>query len=398
VRGWSAARDAAELSRTSPAIDARDAAGDEGERLALAALRRLLSGRGSAAFFPALRCPKSDARGKHEIDLVVLCRTALLAIEVKHWSGEIRRDPDGRFAQVGAATKVHADPLALITAKAHDLGRYLEQQGWPIEARRLVPLLLFTHPGARLTPELEAEPAVARPETLTRRLAGHLPRRLPPPLSALFARGGEFGRRFASYRDALARLPTWDRARLRSGAELKGDFEDFRIELAGGRTLERTRVLSATLHTPRSPLLCWLLGTRLSWRGRPGQGGGRGRPRPGQGLDLALAGRSHTLRLPLEQLRSIELGWADQRYYDAPRRPLEQYQRGQHFEGPVTGCVEFGVFVRFDAGRDGLLPMRALAARGRRPLDFEPGQRLEVRFVSARTRPDGKEEVELDLA
>lgn len=377
--------------------EARDGAGEEGERLALAALRRLLAGRGPAAFFPALRVPKSAEKGKHEIDLVVLCHSALLAIEVKHWSGEIRRDPSGGLSQPGAPAKRHADALALGALKAADLGRYLEQQGQALEAPRIVPLLLFTHPGARLDAQLAGAPGVAQFGNLAQRLAPHLPRRLPLPIAALLRRRGLLAGRFAALRAVLERLPTWDRARLATGAELKGDFVRFRIELVRGAALERPRVRRLSFTTPRLRALRWLFGTRLSWRGPRGQSGGRGRAQDGQALELALAGRSRALRLPLEQLRSIELGWADQRYYDPPRRPLEAYRPGERFQGAVTGRTDFGVFVRFDAGRDGLLPARRLAAAGRRPGDFQPGQPLAVRFLSARRRSDGKEEVELEL-
>jgi hypothetical protein len=391
-----------------------DQAGEQGELLALEAVQRAWARRGPLGVYPALRVPKSTQAGKNEIDLVVLTETHVLAIEVKHWAGRIQRESSGRWLQIGAEQKNHPDHLALIAAKAQDLCRYVQQQGVDLPSEHCLPWLLFTHPGASLGAELLELPGVLTLAQLEPRLRPLLscagPGWLRRAVGGLLGRGRSTPGAYQQRQAALDRLPTWDQLELRGGRRLKGDLRSLSLELAAGRPLQRAGFRELEVRAPESLLPMLLRGVQLRWRG-PGEArGGKGRAKPGQSLRLMLAGQGRELVLPLEAVEKLRLGWQDESYYD-PSPVAEQaqgrgpgaadpphYRPGQRFEGQVVSVVEFGLFVRFDGPRQGLVPRRRLEAGGRGVTRYQPGQALDVSFVSARRRADGKLEVELDLA
>ena len=393
--------ESARRARESFPPDARDAAGDRGEAAALAAIE-LMAENAMASLYPALRVPKTDRDGKHEIDLVLASPLGLLAIEVKHWGGAIDIQRDGRWRQAGPEEKVHEDHLRLLRDKVAALAAYLGKQGAPVAANAIHPVVLFTNPSARLTGRLAELPEVKQLAALPAFAQPLLPPRPRGVLAWLrsWFRAGEseglLGTPFPQVRAALDRLPTWDLIRLRGGRILKGDLRGFSVKVIQGKNLRRSTVHDLDIRASGSWIGAFLRGTRLSWRGA--EGSGRGRAAPSQQLTIKLAGQSREETVWLEHVEHVSLGWQDETYYDDPKPPLASYRVGTTYEGKVTGVTDFGVFVDFDGHRDGLVHMRRLEQRGRRLSSFQPGQRLVVKLVGTRVRDNGKEEVELDLA
>jgi Holliday junction resolvase-like predicted endonuclease len=309
VRWLNSVRLSLARAHTRLAPDRMDEAGERGEALALAAIQSP----------SGLRVPKSSQAGKHEIDLVVLTDTHLLAIEVKHWSGSIESDPTGRWIQAGAERKVHPDHLAVLNKKAEDLRLFLERQGQHLEAQSVVPWLLFSHPAAELGARLRAAPGLLTLAEVMPRL-----RRLLPQASsrwparawrALFGRTRSCSVGFQERKRALDRLPTWDWLDLRGGRRVKGDLRAFSLTLADGRVLQRRDLISLEVHAPQRLLTMVLRGVRVDWEGAAGARGGRGRVRPGQTLTLMLAGQGRELEVPLEAIERLRLGWQTEDYY-----------------------------------------------------------------------------------
>src|SRR5262245_19287949 len=94
---WTTFRTIRAASRRHPP----DAAGEEGERLALDVVQQLVRSRQAACrLYPSLRVPRQDAPGKYEIDLLVATPHGLLGLEVKNWGGTVEEGDNGRWEQV----------------------------------------------------------------------------------------------------------------------------------------------------------------------------------------------------------------------------------------------------------------------------------------------------------
>ena len=85
-----------------------------------------------SCIFHSKRVPyqSGDRRGRYEIDLIVLTQKQICAIEIKNWSGSVRRDGN-HWVQTkrNGNEVVHEDPIEKNRKKLDVLCNYLEKCG-----------------------------------------------------------------------------------------------------------------------------------------------------------------------------------------------------------------------------------------------------------------------------
>ena len=372
----------------------QDSAGERGEERAESVIGALEKDH-QLESYSSLRVPKASARGKHEIDLLVLSPKRLLALEVKHWGGRLTIDGSSWVQTTSRGeTRRHEDPIRSNQKKLDDLVTYLNKQGVEFDPANSRGALVLTNP------RLEIDPEVARREDVVdlRSLESFVERETGRFGRGFFARikRSLFGPRAAIKEydrvvEILGRLPTWDRLHLHGGRIVKGDIRGKGIDLHDGRVVGRRSTSDLFIRYPRS-LLLFFRSPRAEWTNREGARE-RGRPQNGQAVSVKLSGRNQEEAVDLENIVHVQFGWKDESYYDQPKPSLSSY-KGQRFNGSVVGVKEYGVFVRLDEHRDGLLHVSRLD--GRSPRSFKIRSKVDVHVVQTKVR-DGKETIDLEL-
>ncbi|MBI1830502.1 MAG: S1 RNA-binding domain-containing protein [Planctomycetes bacterium] len=399
--------DRLELIRTARTLHeplAGDVAGDEGE---LAALTSVQDWVGSQArdcrVYPSLRVPRQDKKGKFEIDLLLLGPNGLLGLEIKHWGGRVELGRPGQWHQVSSvgAQVDHDDPLDLLGKKMDAVRTYVQEVNKVSIAHQAIHRrVVFTNPKVILGPNLSKHPDVVALPTLPSMLT---PLLHPNPSGwwASFKRllGIEATQPHAigdpgDVSRVLDRLPTWDRITLYGGRILKGDLVRPEIQLVGSQALRRRDASVIRFSIPRSYLFGFFYSPTVSWTDSTGAARSEYLQLP-QELSIRLAGQSDVERVRGEHITEIALGWRDETYYDAPRPELGTYL-GNIYQGVVAGIKDFGIFVKLDEHRDGLVHISRLKRHGRSPADYRLGQQVRVKVTETRVR-NGKEEISLEL-
>lgn len=385
--------------------DPADESGDAGEAQVLAEVQAFAAGlRPPIRCYHSLRVPRTDEKGKYEIDLFALSPFGLLALEVKNWGGQVDAHGDGPWARVNSRGVLQTpveDPIRLVEAKAAAVAAYLTANGVAVPPNALDHALVLNNPRLRIGPQIERRPHLFRRIGLRpllrqrlypnrpglgpmlRRLIG-LEKATPPVLP-----------NFAEVVRVLDRLPTWDAIALHGGRLLKGDIAGMGVQLASGKLLTRRDARGLRFRIPRSWIFGWFFSPAVSWTDKAGARR-RERLAPGQVLTIRLAGRKEEAPAPIEQIETVAFGWEDDSYYRPEKPDLAEYRPGTVYLGTVTGVQEYGVFVSLDGRRDGLVHVSRLAAREKAPADYRRGQQVGVRVVRTGLR-DEKERIDLDL-
>ncbi len=352
--------------------------------------------------FRALRVPKTSEKGKHEIDFLVASPFALVALEVKHWGGDVEMVGTSKWRQVSSSgeIRIHEDPLARNRTKLCDLLAYLQKNGAPLRTGLAHSLLVLTNDRVDLGTMVANEEGVVRTRDLESALRGLL---APCRLSGfrlLLVRLG-LCRLEAPIRDlegmvrVIERLPTWDRVELFGDALLRGDVQNRGLVLHDGSTITRRETVEIRIEIPRS---LWTLLRRPSahWKDSDGRRR-RAALRLPQQIELKLGGRNEVRSIPIEHVQRVTFGWRDESYYDLERPALRSYRPGMRFAGTIAGITEFGVFVNLDGHRDGLVHVSTLRRRRMSPTDYAVGEPLTVRVQATAIRK-GKETIDLELS
>ena len=369
--------------------ESAEAAGDEGERLALETVERLIRRRAAALgcrCYPALRVPRPGGGGKYEIDLLVASPFGVAGLEVKHWGGEVELVRSGTWLQLArhGDSREYDDPLALVREKMLAVHKYLLTQNVAVPIEALPSAVVLTNPRLKLGPRL----AQTRGAGTTGRAGG-----VPDPVgqSAGFRLLGGPGPAAGSGPDsppalprlrrgdrALDRLPTWDLIGLYGGKVIKGDIANVGIALTQGRHLTRRDAGMVQFHLPRSWLFGWFATPCVSWT--DAHGAPHSEPlQLGATVTIRPAGHRNDVVIPVEHILAVRFGYRDHAYAQAAKPPLESYKPGTVYQGTVAGVQDFGIFVNLDGHRDGLVHISKLPGRGLAA--FQRGQPVTVRVV-----------------
>lgn len=179
--------------------------------------------------------------GRFEIDLIVITPRRLHVIEVKNWSGRLSLEGQAWVHERCCDERKVFSNLAIYNqGKADALQRYLASQGAEVPAERMVQTVVFTNRRLQMDRWIEEHPGVVTARQFERYL--RLQRgtsRLAYALSALIQACAEADesrkladglfdvmppRMVEQVKEAVGRLPTWDRLRLHGGRELIGDL------------------------------------------------------------------------------------------------------------------------------------------------------------------------------
>jgi len=399
--------DRLDLIRTARTLHeplAGDVAGDEGELAALTFIQDWVSSQArECRVYPSLRVPRPDAKGKFEIDLLLLGPNGLLGLEIKHWGGRVELGRPGRWHQVNrvGAEVEHDDPVELLGKKMDAVRTYVQDVNKvTVAARAIHRRVVFTNPKVLLGPNLARHPDVVPLPTLASMLT---PLLHPNPSGwwSSFKRLLGIEQTLPHAIDdpspvvrALDRLPTWDRITLYGGRILKGDLVKPEIQLVGSQALRRRDASLIQVSIPRSYLFGFFHSPTVSWTDATGVARCEYLLLP-QEIAIRLAGQSDVERVRSEHITEIALGWHDETYYDAPRPELGTYL-GNIYQGVVVGIKDFGIFVKLDDHRDGLVHISRLKRHGRSPTDYRTGQQVRVKVTETRVR-NGKDEISLEL-
>ena len=253
-----------------------DIAGDLGESLVFDAIERFFKKvPRPARIFKEVRIP-NPAGGRYEIDLIVVSPHAIIALEVKHWSGAVSEKNADTWLQskphVGTEIE-HKNPIKLLQTKCDALKIYLKKnsihnfQDMPIHS-----FVIFTNPRASfdinirrssfvtIKPRIMHDllpllrPEGGRFEKMLRRLF----RQPEPDVVEIFS--------IAAIIEALEHLPTWDELILHGGKKLRGDIIEFEP-----KTLQQDLVLTREtskryrIEKTKVSLLNSILTPKISW-------------------------------------------------------------------------------------------------------------------------------------
>ena len=239
------------LARERPReIDAIIQAGEEGERKAIQALRRVKSLAG-AQLYTGKRVPRIKEHPllksrRSEIDVILLTHKAIHVIEVKNWSGRILSTADEnlwqRMNRQGESRSVES-PIALNRAKAWSLRNYLSSKGINIEERHIRTHVFLVNPNADISRSLLQHPDIVTANGLpgfSRRLAFGRVERLLLGMVRLVLEQEHANTVAAGYgalpdqveqrlKDALQTIPTWDHFQFFGGLSKTGDLLDMKL-------------------------------------------------------------------------------------------------------------------------------------------------------------------------
>jgi len=184
-----------------------------------------LKGKAGVHVFHGVRVPDPACGRRREIDAVVLTRTALLCIEVKNWSGEVRRQ-GGQWVQhrrEGRGIISHPDVLAETQAKARCLEAYvMGQAGLAVPKGFVQPKVVLLNKNVVLDKSISSLPEVYTAGTWKDACTSGTG-------WAAAAAGWVRGRQLSSgdlqrCLVALRGAPTWDEVHKAGGRVIHGDF------------------------------------------------------------------------------------------------------------------------------------------------------------------------------
>ena len=295
-----------------------------------------------------VRIPNPDThRGKGEVDVLAVCRRAVLVIEVKSYSGSVELVGD-ELVQNG---EDRGEAIKRNEAKAKDLARLFRSKTGR-SAPEIIPLLVFANrKGANIS-----EGLLGRSDCYTER-----------GLSGLEARVSSLDEMGADDEEAVnemaAEFGTWDSITYLGGLELSGDLVESSLPVG----MTRADLGSAELTQDMRLLRTVLLGPRMSFSGDSRSGDStEGDLDPGCGVEIILPGGGRSRRVvPVSQLSGVSFGHTgmpDWRVARARRRrgrsggirlsdvkEWVDFKQGGRFTGTVLSWVPGGLLVELDA-------------------------------------------------
>jgi len=295
-----------------------------------------------------VRIPNPDThRGKGEVDVLAVCRRAVLVIEVKSYSGRVELVGD-ELMQNG---EDRGEAIKHNEAKAKDLARLFRSKTGR-SAPEIISLLVFAkRKGAEISKEL-----LGRSDCYAERELSGLEERI----SSLDEMGADDEE---AINEMAAEFGTWDSITYQGGLELTGDL----VESSLPEGLARVDLESVDIKQDMRFLRTVLLGPRLSFSG-PGRSGEseEGDLDPECEVEIVLPGGGRSRRIvPVSQLSGISFGHTgmpDWRVVRARRRrgrsggirlsdvkEWSDFKQGGRFTGTVLTWVPGGLLVELDA-------------------------------------------------
>ena len=295
-----------------------------------------------------VRIPNPDThRGKGEVDVLAVCRRAVLVIEVKSYSGRVELVGDELVQNGenrGAAIKRNE-------AKAKDLARLFRSKTGR-SAPEIIPLLVFAN---RKVAEISEELLRRSDCYVERELSG-----LEERISSLDEMGVDDEE---AINEMAAEFGAWDSITYQGGLELSGDLVESSLPVG----MTRADLGSVEIKQDMRLLRTVLLGPRLSFSG-PGRSGElkEGDLDPECEVEIVLPGGGRSRRIvPVSQLSGISFGHTgmpDWRVVRARRRrgrsggirssdvkEWSDFKQGGRFTGTVLTWVPGGLLVELDA-------------------------------------------------
>ncbi len=331
-------------------------------------------------FYHAIRVPKANVRGKMELDFVLLTKKALIAIEVKYWSGQVTVTKEGSWLQ-SSRDKVllHDDAIALNQDKLNALNNYMIHNGIILDTKKCLNWVVWVN-DITLDPKIARHPSSVLRENIEQKLEAILPRDhlLKKSLRSIIPASKDKHFPFEDMAEQLDQLPTWDSVVLKDGSVLKGDIEAFSVKLGSGATLDRNHLTS--MHSMKRKRFLGMFGTKQGFEVESHHGQKRFVEIENQRqiISVKLAGRKRIVDVPLNSIDYIDLGWKDHSFYGA--NDLEsEVKVGQVKKGKITGIKDFGVFVRLGQYQDGLVHISSM--KDTRPKDFNLDQTVQVKVT-----------------
>lgn len=289
-----------------------DRAGTQGEQIAYHQLHGILKELGGKPrIFQSLRVPKPKDSGKFEIDLLLVSETAVLVIEVKHWSGHLTRERDGWVQERGSAKKAVQDPLRLNQEKLLALHQWLLQRNVAIPLKCFHSYVLFTHPQVTFSPDLRSAPEVVSVSML---LALAI-KKCSSPGRLFWQQRSRTDFHFYSLIEALDQLPTWDRIQLHGGRVMRGDLESIVLPEVDPLALQRKQLKSAWVRMSRRLFPGIFLRAKVQLRDWSGKSSSYPL-HPEARLMFRAAGQSDQKEILWLHIESLQLGWKDSSSYD----------------------------------------------------------------------------------
>ncbi|SMF28480.1 nuclease-related domain-containing protein [Pseudobacteriovorax antillogorgiicola] len=299
------------LARETFAPEVDRIAGETGEAMALASARKALRKLScQSTVLESVRVPKAKGKGKLEIDLLVVSAYGVLALEVKHWGGNLNAQGQTWLQTRRDHDKSLKNPLPLMEEREAALQTWLKQRGLVIPKSRIHSLLVLSNPNVQLGRKLSSLKSIVRLEDLEQQIVA----RCDAPKKKFWQKRSKGSWDFSGLISLLGQLPTWDELVLHGGRRYWGDILGFKIEQQGKAALQRGDVQFLKVKAPRSFWSLWRAPSMKfkDWDGNVSSVSFA----PQAKLILRHAGQQRDEEIDLIHIDTIKLGWKNQRYYD----------------------------------------------------------------------------------
>jgi hypothetical protein len=342
--------------------------------------------------YRSLRVPKSKSSGKSEIDFILLTESALVAIEVKSWGGQVHALPNGKWSQKRRDKDlIHDDAAALNSEKLEAIREFFKHEGMLLDAAYCHSWVVFTG-NVTLDSAISQLPGSILLRQLDQRLKDIVPAQ--PTAWAISKALLGFGRSrpfsFAKVGEKLSQLPTWDCVTLRDGSNITGDFDNFSLISKGGIPITRVEAQTITFIEKRG-LRGLLFGHQADIRRYSGSNCRMPINFPEHSLNIYLAGQKQLVQIAMADVSKVSFGRKDHSSY-VSQGSADQFAIGDLKDGFVTSISEFGVFVRIGVYQDGLIHLSNLIEM--KLTDFSVNQKLRVSIAEIESR-NGKKRISL---
>lgn len=214
-------------------------AGRAAEELLRTLVKTNLKYKGAYCFL-GKRVPSQRHQRRFEIDLVVLTKKHLHFIEVKNWSGDLSKVGAKWIQTRRSGEQVEHPNLAQYNSEKCDVVvEYLQARGVNLDATYFAQKTIFMNPRLRIAPAIAQHPAVVTPHRLGEYLAtqrgSSFAERLVHSVVELCLDSDKSSvildglfhamssNSFATARESLSALETWDKVVLHGGRVLSGD-------------------------------------------------------------------------------------------------------------------------------------------------------------------------------
>ena len=366
--------------------------GREAEIKVLEALQNL--GDGEWNLFHRKRIPRPEShRGKGEIDIIAVGVNAVLAIEVKNWSGLVSLQGDEFYFQNIRKTKrrnrkrpaVSRGKVAeKISTKVKDFESVYRGQYKSAVDFDIFPIIVFSGKDNTLSEEISRRDdcwSIDDLEQMHEKLISTI-----KPISR---------EKRAKIIYLISEFGTWDEVKYSGGMLLEGDISDVSgVSDLEGNQLTRDAGLKVNIESPRGNLTTILLGPKINAKITDNSGNKSDiLLNPSCKLNVSLPSGKRT-QIPIEQISYFAYGhegiepWRKERNTRSEQieagkieRSKEKnfFEEGKGVTGTTRQWSEHGLWVNLDIkGVDGLLPNNQFPNLEISKLMFTPGKEIPV--------------------